>query len=129
MRMFKVLVLLFALTLFLTYGSYAEGPSRIAFINVAKVFENYKKTQDADAKLEKTGQKKNAERDKIVSKVNKLRDEFQLLSKDAQTKKQDEVNDLMRELQDFDRDAKVDLQRERNDMVKDIFKEIDDVIK
>jgi outer membrane protein len=127
MRFYKVLLAVVFCVMMTPRLSAAEG-ARIASINLGEVFEQYEKTKDADTKLTKEGEKKNKERDQLVQKINKLKDEVQLLSKDAREKKEEELSDKMRELQDFDREARLALQRDRNDMVKDIFKEMDDVI-
>lgn len=106
-----------------------ESALKIACVNLSKLFDSYHKTVEADKELEKKAEKKNAERDKYVEKINKLKDEMALLSKSAREKKETELNEKIRELQDFDQQTKTNLQRERNDVVKDIFKEMDGAIK
>ncbi|MFH1753556.1 MAG: OmpH family outer membrane protein [Candidatus Omnitrophota bacterium] len=106
----------------------AQEARKIAFISLSKAFDSYEKTKAVDKELESKGEKKNKDRDKLVQKINKLRDEAQLMSKDARQEKERELSDLMRELQDFDREARVELQRDRDDRVKEIFKEMDGVI-
>jgi len=128
MKCIKILILvLFTISLF-PKGILAQEARKIAYINAAAVFDNYYKTKDADAKLEKKGEKKNKEREGLIKDINKLKDETELLSMIAREKKEAELNEKMRKLQDFDRETKTNLQRERNDLVKDIFKEIDDAI-
>ena len=128
MKPVKIFVLALFLSFVLLQPLFAQGIRKIAFINLSKAFENYEMTKTVDAKLEKEGEKKNKERDKLVEKVNKLRDEVQLLSRDAREAKETELNGLMRNLQDFDRDARLELRRKRDDEVKEIFKEMDGVI-
>lgn len=106
----------------------AEEISKIGFINVTKVFDDYKKTEDAEQRLKAEGEKKNSEREKLVNKINKLRDEVELLSVETREKKQKDLNDMMRQLQDFDRDVKTDLRRKRDDDMREILKEIYEVI-
>ena len=128
MKIIKIVVLTAFLTQLFLQPLSAQEIRKIAFINLSKAFENYKKTKDVDTKLEKEGEKKNKERDDLVKKINKLRDEIQLLSAQARGKREDELNDMMRELQDFDREARLELRRKRDDKVKEIFREMDEVI-
>jgi outer membrane protein len=128
MRYLKVIVLALFLTQVLPRPILAQESQKIGFISLSKVFDSYEKTKNVDKELEKKGEKKNKERDDLVKKVNKLRDEIQLLSQDARAAKEAELSDLMREIQDFDRDARIELRRERDDKVKEIFKEMNDVI-
>lgn len=123
-------ILVLSIAFFLPHFLSAQEPSRkTAYISLSRVFDDYYKTKNADEKLEKEAEKKNKERDKVVEKINKLRDEMALLSQEARGKKEGELSEQMRGLQDFDRETKLSLQRKRNDAVKEIFKEIDEAIK
>lgn len=128
MRFLKIVVLILFITQVSLQVSFAQESFKIAIISLSKVFDNYDKTKEVDKKLEKKGEKKNTERDKMVKVLNKMKDEAQLLSRDARAKKEEKIGDLMRKLQDFDREARIELRRERDDMVKDIFKEMNKVI-
>jgi len=129
MKYMKILVLILFAAQVLTTAVYGQEAKKIAYVSLNKIFEGYHKTKTADAKLEKEGQQKNKERDAMVDKINKLRDEAQLLAKETREKKEIEVNDMMRDLKDFDRDTRLELQRERDEMMKEIFVEMDVVIK
>lgn len=100
-----------------------------AFVNVAKVFDEYKKTQDHDQVLQEKGRKKEEEREAIVREVKQMKDELSLVSDDAKASKEQALENKIRELQDFERDAKRDLGKERNEVVKEIFSDIDAVVK
>lgn len=128
MRVLKIAVLILFITQVSLQASFAQESFKIAIISLSKVFDNYDRTKEVDKKLEKKGEKKNGERDKMVKVLNKMRDEAQLLSRDARAKKEEKIGDLMRKLQDFDREARIELRRERDDMVKGIFKEMNEVI-
>ncbi|MDB4349610.1 OmpH family outer membrane protein [Omnitrophica bacterium] len=123
-----VILALLCLQLSFSQPLLAQEARKIAIVSLSKIFDTYEKTKDVDEKLEKEGKKKSQERDKLVEKINKLRDEIQLLSREAREKKENELSDMMRGLQDFDREASVELRRERDDMVKEIFTEMNEVI-
>lgn len=106
----------------------AAVESRIGFVDVAKAFDSYQKTKDADSVMEKKGEAKQQEREKKVAAVKKLKDEMELLSEETRKKKQAEMDQTLRELQDFDVKVRDELRRERDSIVRDILKEIDELI-
>lgn len=102
---------------------------KICYVDVAKVFDGYQKTKDSDTKLQSAAKKKEEERDALVHEVRRLKDEQALLAEDARAKKQDAIDAKVRELQDFDMAARRELGEARNLSVKEIFKDIDDVVR
>ncbi|MBI3316788.1 MAG: OmpH family outer membrane protein [Candidatus Omnitrophica bacterium] len=125
-----VLFVIFTL-IFGTLGAasaFAVDTSKVGYVDIAKVFDEFQKTKDNDTTLQKAGKKKEEERDALVHEVRQLKDELVLLSDEAKLKKQELMETKMRELQDFDRRAKQELGTERNKIVREIFKEIDDTI-
>ena len=75
MRFFKIGVLILFLTQVSLQTSFAQESFKIAIISLSKVFDNYEKTKAVDKELEKKGKEKNAERDKMVKVMNKMKDE------------------------------------------------------
>ena len=98
---------------------------KIGYIDVSTVFDEYKKTVDADANLEKETQKKQEEREKKASKIKRMMDELDLLSEKGRQEKQAEIDEKVGSLKAFDTDTRRDLRKKRDDMVSDILKEID----
>jgi len=101
---------------------------KIAYVDVAKVFDGYQKTKDNDARLQEAGKKKEEERDALVHEVRRLKDEQALLAEDAREKKQEAIDAKIRELQEYDAGARRELTEQRNKTVREIFKDIDDVV-
>ena len=118
---------LFILSIF-SFNALAKDVKKIGVVDAAKVFDKYHKTTEADKKLEKISKAKKAEADKLVKEINKLKDEIQLLSKDARDVKEKAFNDKKRALQDFDRETRLELNRERDDILKDILEEVSETI-
>lgn len=106
---------------------FAEG-EKIAYVDVAKVFDAYLKTKDNDRTLQQSGKKKEEERDAIVHEIRQAKDELALLNDEAKAKKQDSMSNKMKELQAFDAQTRATLGEQRNKVVREIFKDIDDVI-
>ncbi len=101
---------------------------KLGYVDLAKIFDEYEKTKSFDKSLETKGTSKQAERDKMVAEVKKLRDEAELLGAKAKEDKQAVIDDKIKKLQEFDRVTRDELRKERDTMVRDILKEIEVVL-
>ncbi len=101
---------------------------KIGYVDLARIFDEYNKTKEFDKTLESKGALKQADRDKMVADVKKLRDEAELLSAKAKDDKQVVIDEKIKALQEFDRTTRDALRKERDGMVRDILKEIEVVI-
>ncbi|MFH1479511.1 MAG: OmpH family outer membrane protein [Candidatus Omnitrophota bacterium] len=106
----------------------ALAADKIGYVDLSRAFDEYEKTKDFDKSLEKKGNTKQEEREKLVKEIRKMRDELDLLNEKTKEKKGMDVEVKMRSLQEFDQEAKTELVRERDNMVRDILKEMNDVI-
>ncbi len=106
----------------------AEAADKIGYVDLGKVFDDYEMTKSLDKQLEGKGSVKQADRDKMVAEIKKLRDEAELSSAKAKEDKQAVIDEKLKVLQDFDRTTRDALRKERDDMVKDILKQIEVVI-
>ncbi len=105
--------------------AYAE---KTAFVDVAKVFDEYDKTKQNDKVLAEEGKKKQGERDAKVQEIRRLKDELALLADKNKEQKQQAIDEKIKSLQDFDAGARAELGKKRDDAVKEILKDIDSVI-
>jgi outer membrane protein len=101
---------------------------KIGYVDLAKVFDEYKKTKESEKSLEEKGRAKEAERKKIVDELKKLKDEQALLSEKGKADKQKVIDNKLKDLQDFDRAAREELMKERNDKLGAIMKDIENVV-
>lgn len=106
----------------------AAAGGKYAFVDVAKVFDEYQKTKDNDQVLQAAGKKKEMERDNLVHEIRQMKDELVLLRDDAKAKKQEQLDGKVRTLQEFDEGARQALGEQRNAIVREIFKDIDNVV-
>lgn len=124
----KKIILAMAIIVFMP-GLFARPASasdlKIGYLDVGKTFDEYKKTKELDASLENQTKAKQAERDKMVSEITRLRDELALLSEKGKQDKQSVIDERVKKLQEFDSVARNDLRKKRDEMVADILKEID----
>jgi len=101
---------------------------KIGYVDLAKVFEEYTKTKDAEKILEEKGKAKEAERKKLIDEIRKLKDEQALLSDKAKAEKQGPIDEKVKTLQAFDMKTRDDLMKERNDLLGGILKDIEKVV-
>ncbi len=101
---------------------------KIAYMDLAKIFDEYNKTKDLDKQLENKGTAKQAERDKLVAEIKKLKDELELMGDKGKEAKQAAIDEKIKKLQDFDRESRDALRKDRDDMARQILKEIKDTI-
>jgi outer membrane protein len=106
----------------------AAQEGKTAYVDVAKVFDEYQKTKDNDQQLQAAGKKKEMERDNLVHEIRQLKDEMALLRDDAKVKKQEMLDQKIKSLEQFDQTARQALGEQRNGVVKEIFKDIDDTV-
>jgi outer membrane protein len=112
----------------LVCGNAAAKEYKIGFVDLAKVSDEYSKTKDYEKNFEAQVKAKDAERQKYVDELRKLKDEQALLSDKAKNEKQAVIDDKIKKLQDFDRTIRDDLVKQRNQMLAEIQKDIDGVI-
>ena len=105
-----------------------SGSAKYAYVDVAKIFDEYQKTKDNDQVLQASGKKKEMERDNLVHEIRQMKDELALLRDDAKAKKQELMDAKIKTLQEFDQGARQDLGEQRNKVVREIFKDIDDAV-
>ncbi len=102
--------------------------TKMGYVDLAHVFDNYNKTKEQDKTLEQQSKQKKEERQRLVNQIRKMKDEIDILSKDAKEKKQNEVDEKIRQLQEYDQQTKVSLGQQRDKMLREILKEIEGVI-
>lgn len=101
---------------------------KMGYVDLAKVFDQYKKTKDSEKVLTEKGKGKEAERKKMVDELRKLKDEQALLSDKAKAEKQTIIDQKITVLQEFDRKTQDELLKDRNDMLGGILKDIEGVV-
>lgn len=109
-------------------GNAVAKEYKIGYVDLAKVSDEYSKTKEYEKSFEVQVKGKDAERQKLVDEVRKMKDEQALLSDKAKAEKQTAIEDKIKNLQEFDKKVRDDLIKQRNTMLGDIQKDIDTVI-
>jgi len=121
-----------------------DSLSRIAFVNMELVFEQYYKTQRADRRLKDQAQEFNTERSDLIEQIEKLETDFnalreeagdETLSKDGQERKRSEAEEVLvelrskeEEIKQFEQTRRRQLEEQGRRMRKAIVEDIDEVI-
>lgn len=101
---------------------------KIGYVDLAKISDDYAKTKEYEKSFEAQVKGKDAERQKFVDEIRKMKDEQALLSDKAKAEKQGAIDDKIKNLQEFDRRVRDELIKQRNTMLGDIQKDIDSII-
>ena len=122
-----IAVLLTACFAMLSKDAFAKE-YKIGYVDLAKVSDEYAKTKDFEKTFEVQVKSKDAERQKFVDEIRKLKDEQALLSDKAKAEKQTVIDAKITNLQEFDRKVRDELIKQRNQMLGEIQKDIDTII-
>jgi len=122
-----IVIISVASAVFFSNVSFAEY--KFGYVDINQLFNNYKKTIEADKTLANKQEKKQKEREKLVSEIRKLKEGMELLSDEAKKEQQKKINEKIKGLQEFDRETRNELLKQRDDIAKEIIKELDEVIK
>ena len=122
------MVVIAAVCIVFTGGDAFAKEYKIGYVDLAKVSDEYAKTKDFEKTFEVQVKGKDAERQKFVDEIRKLKDEQALLSDKAKAEKQPIIDGKIANLQEFDRKVRDELIKQRNQMLGEIQKDIDTVI-
>lgn len=102
---------------------------KFAYVDIGKVFDEYEKTKKFDTDLQEEGKVKQKERDEKVLAIRKLKDEQAILSDDKKKDAEAGIEKKLRELEEFDQSIRQQLNEKRDTIVKEIFQDIDGLLK
>lgn len=123
----------------------ADAEVKMAFVDLQRTFDDYHRTQDADAKLKELADEFNADREEMVTELEAMREAFntvradaldQALSEDVREKKRTEAEERLMEIraqeekiQRFDRLRAKQIEEQGRRMRKGIVEEIQKLIR
>jgi len=102
---------------------------KFAYVDLSKIFSEYKKTKDYDKVLGDKEQAYTAEREKKVNEVKALQEKMNLLSEKEKNSKKADLENKVKDLQEYDRSKQTDLRKDQDDRMKEILKDIEDAVK
>jgi outer membrane protein len=125
----KILLLSFVFIFLSTLNVHAKPfEGRIGFVDLSRVFNEYKKTKEYDAVLEKENTAFQDERNKMIDKIRDAQSKLALLKEDEKKKLQDDIDKQKAALLDFSRSKSTDLTKKRDEKIREILLEIEKVV-
>jgi len=126
-KLFKTIILCsFIITLM--FSSVSAASLKIGYVDISKVFDNYKKAEVENKELENASLEKQKQREKLVESIQKLREEMKIMSEEGKKKRNPDLIEKMSELRAFDREARNDLKLQRDKIMRDILEDIQEAI-
>ncbi|MDI6605768.1 MAG: OmpH family outer membrane protein [Candidatus Omnitrophota bacterium] len=107
----------------------AQAADKFAYVDLSRVFSEYKKTKDYDKVLSEKEKKYTEERDKKVNEIKQFEDKMNLLSEKNKESKKQELDKKIKDFQEYDRLQQTDLRKEQDEKMKDILQDIEEAVK
>ena len=122
-----------AVGLAIIFGVMATGISlaadlKIAYVDLAKVFDNYQKTKEFDAVLQSEGEAFQKQRDAMVQKIQDAQSKLSLMNDTEKAAKQADIEKQKDAVVAFDKEKRTELAKKRDDKVREILTEIQNVV-
>lgn len=102
--------------------------SKIGFVNLSRLFDEYSKTKDYDAKLEVKHKNFEDARNQRIEKIRESQGKLALLAENKRAELEVDIENMKADLLEFDRQMKADLTKERNDKIREILLEIENKV-
>ena len=129
-KTFKVVMAVVLGSFLLSTSGWAAkgGDLKIAYVDLGKIFDEYKKTKEYDVVLEKESQSFQEERQKMIDAVRDSQNKLALLKEEEKKKMEAEIDKQKQQLLEFDRQQRTDLTKKRDEKVREILKEIEKIV-
>ncbi|MBP6342547.1 MAG: OmpH family outer membrane protein [Candidatus Omnitrophica bacterium] len=126
LRIFSILVMFTLLSVAPVHAKPFDG--KIGFVDLSRVFNEYKRTKEYDAVLEKESTAFQEERNKMIEKVRDAQSKLALLKEAEKQKMQEDIDKQKQALLDFSRAKGTDLTKKRDEKVREILLEIEKIV-
>lgn len=122
------LVVILAVAAGILFLNPALAAEKIGTVDVGKLFDEYKKTQEYDKDLEQKANAYEKDRDAKISEVKQLQDKLGLLADAEKDKKQKELEDKVKSVREFSLTKESELKKERDERLKEVLKDIESAV-
>ncbi|MDE2027454.1 MAG: OmpH family outer membrane protein [Candidatus Omnitrophica bacterium] len=127
MRAVKVLVVAVAFSV-MSAGVSLAADLKIAYVDLAKVFDSYQKTKEFDAQLQKEGEAFQKQRDGMIQKIQDAQNKLTLMSDTQKASMQADIDKQKDAVIAFDKEKRQELTKRRDDKVREILTDIQGVV-
>ena len=102
---------------------------KIGYVDIFKIFNQNKKTQDYDRMLENERNEKEKLLEEKKEEIKKMQEKLSLLSKKEQEKQRTQITKKADEYRKMERQFFLDLKKERDEKMREIVEDINRVVK
>jgi outer membrane protein len=127
MKAVKLSVLALVLGVAMTSAAFAKEV-KIAYVDLSRLFDNYTKTKEYDAVLQKESEGFQKERDGMINKIRDAQGKLALLKEEERNKVNADIEKQKADLIEFDKQKRTDLAKKRDDKVREILLEIEKIV-
>ncbi len=120
---------MFLVLSFIATGAYAaKKDTKIGFVDLSRLFDEYHRTKDYDKILEAEHKGFEKERNAKIEKIRESNGKLSLLTDDKKGALEEEIEQLKAELLEYDRQKKEDMTKKRNEKIRELLLEIEKVV-
>ncbi|NLE64417.1 MAG: OmpH family outer membrane protein [Elusimicrobia bacterium] len=101
---------------------------KIAYVDIARLFDEYEKTKDYEKVLEEENTKFQDERNQKIDKIRDLQSKLGVVKEADKAKTEEEIEAMKNEILEFDRVKRTDLTKARDEKVREILLEIEKTV-
>ena len=101
---------------------------KIAYVDLSKLFDNYQKTKEYDATLQKEGEDFQKQRDVMIQKIRDAQGKLALMKEDEKQKLQADIDKQKNEAMEFDKQKRTELAKKRDEKVREILLEVEKIV-
>lgn len=129
MKMTRIMFTAVFMLMLSVSGAWAAGQaSKIGYVDLSRLFDEYHKTKEYDKQLEaRHGELERIGKEKI-EKIRESESKLALLKEDQKKALEDEINLLKEDAQEFVRQEQTNLTKERNEKIREILLEIENIV-
>ncbi len=130
MKSLKVLSMVFVFAFFTTASVFAQSldGKKVGYVDLSRIFDEYGKTKEYDAVLEKKHTEYEDARNKKLDKIREAQGKLALLKEDEKAKLQESIDKDKADLLEFDRQQQTDLKKQRDEKIREILLEIEKIV-
>lgn len=122
-------VIILVLVLFFLWNIFAYAQTKLAYVDLSKIFENYNKTKDYDKLLTDQQDVYEKERQKKVEEIKQMENKINLLADKEKENQKKLMEDKIKALRDFDQTKQADLRKQQDEKMREILKDIEQAIR
>ena len=125
MQLSKILTIMSVVIGLTVSSAYAQNASKIAFVDLSRLFDEHHKTAEYDQVLEARHQEFEKERNTKIEKIQEAQWKLALLNEDKKAALEEEIEKMKADLLEYDQQQKTTLTKERNEKIREILLEIE----